>query len=216
MYKIILLLVIGFLVFIPACSKSDETEITTTDETTELITEEKTLEGKSVLMCIACKNFKDIEYQTTREHLETSGANIAVASNRTGECVGSDGLEVSADVSFSEVKPAKYDAIVVIGGPGTIEYLSGNVELHSLLNTFNDENKLISAICLAPMVLAEAGVLEGKQATVWESTQSVEALKTGGAEFIAEDVVVVGNIITANGPGAVQEFAEAIERELSQ
>ena len=75
-----------------------------------------------------------------------------------------------------------------------------------------EQNKILGAICIAPSILANAGVLKNKKATVYPSESS--NLKTKGAIYTTEDVTRDGNIITANGPAAAQDFAETITQAL--
>ena len=73
----------------------------------------------------------------------------------------------------------------------------------------------MAAICLSPVVLAKAGVLRGKKSTVFETAETVRALRDGGAEYVKTDVVVDGRIITSPGPEAVASFARRIVEALS-
>jgi len=75
------------------------------------------------------------------------------------------------------------------------------------------ENKVLGAICIAPALLAKAGVLQGKKATVWSSPldkSPIKILEKSGAIFVAEEVVSDDGIVTANGPGAAKKFAQAL------
>lgn len=83
-----------------------------------------------------------------------------------------------------------------------------NGKLHKILNDFNNSKKMIGAICLAPPVLANAGVLNGKNATCHPDAK--QELLRPEIEFKDVPVVVSKNIITANGPKASFEFAESI------
>ncbi|MCS7131535.1 MAG: DJ-1/PfpI family protein, partial [Hadesarchaea archaeon] len=75
------------------------------------------------------------------------------------------------------------------------------------------KGKKVGAICIAPIILANAGVLEGKRATVWNG-DFVRMLKERGAKYTGKQVEVDGNIITANGPTAAKEFGRTIAKEL--
>lgn len=199
-----------FLVMLPACSKSgEETETTTTSET-----DERTLEGNSVLLIVAQEQFKDIEYEGTREYLEKCGADITVATNTAGECKGMDGMTITADISLGDVVVDNYDAIILIGGQGVLDHISGNERVHEIIKTGVEDEMVVGAICLAPMVLAEAGVLDGLKATVAGHPTALSVFEEGGVEYISNPVVISGDIITADGPGAVDRFAVAIEGAL--
>jgi protease I len=75
------------------------------------------------------------------------------------------------------------------------------------------QNKIIAAICIAPTILARAGILEGKRATVWSSAldrRPIQLIQEEGAIFENKPVVTDAKLVTATGPQAVKEFAEAI------
>ncbi len=75
----------------------------------------------------------------------------------------------------------------------------------------------MGAICIAPTILAYAGVLEGKKATVWnQDGKQAEILTKNGAEFVDELVVVDGKIVTANGPPAAEAFGKKILEMLKE
>ena len=109
-----------------------------------------------------------------------------------------------------------YNAIVVIGGPGS-KLLVGNEKLDKILLDARDRNLLITAICYAPIILARIGLLKGKKATVWnEDGMQSPIFEEEGVHFVNEIVVVDGNIVTGNGPGAATEFAKTIIRVLEE
>ncbi|MDD1666685.1 MAG: DJ-1/PfpI family protein, partial [Methanomicrobiales archaeon] len=72
-----------------------------------------------------------------------------------------------------------------------------------------------AAICLSPVVLARAGVLSGKKATVFRTADSVAEMRKGGADLRGEPVVVDGRFVTANGPAVARRFGEAVVSGLS-
>ena len=75
--------------------------------------------------------------------------------------------------------------------------------------------KVVAAICLAPVVLARAGILKGKKATYFNSPVSFREMKAGGAVLVDKAVVTDGRIVTANGPAAAAEFADTFIRTLT-
>ena len=102
-----------------------------------------------------------------------------------------------------------YDAIVIIGGPGA-PGLGNLPEFNNLLKTAYDDEKIIAAICCAPMLLAKAGILTGKKATVFPDSEAVKAFKDFKVHYLHQDVVVDRNIITGNGQSAAKKFGEMI------
>lgn len=177
----------------------------------------KRLEGIEILSIISAKNFRDEEYIEPRKILESEGALVKVASNSLDKAIGMLGLTVSPDLSFLDVKPDEYHAVILAGGSGAPQYLWGNTVLHYILKETHRLSRVIGAICLAPAVLAEAGLLNNLKATVFPSPDAIAKLRAGGAHYVDEPVVVEGNIITARDPKAAslfgKEVAQAIWRE---
>ena len=86
--------------------------------------------------------------------------------------------------------------------------------LTGLARYFHETGKVVAAICLAPVVLARAGILKQKKATVYDSPVAVMEMKKGKAVLVGQPVVTDGRIVTANGPLAAKDFAAAVVKEL--
>lgn len=86
--------------------------------------------------------------------------------------------------------------------------ITSDESLQLLAKKFYEAGKLTAAICVAPAILAKAGVLSGKKATSWSG--AVDDLKNGGAIYVNEQVVRDGQLITADGPSAAASFAKKI------
>ena len=167
-----------------------------------------------VLFIIAKKGFRDVEYFIPREILEKAGYTITVASNsKAGEtAIGADDGEVKIDLNYTKAKIDDFDAVIFIGGPGALENLD-NAESYRLIQETVAKDKILGAICIAPAILAKVGVLKNKKATVWSSTfnkSGIEVLKNNSADYIGENVIQDGKIITANGPLVAKEFGEKL------
>jgi protease I len=173
----------------------------------------KKLIGKKVLMIIAKSKFRDEEYLEPRKTLEGEGARVTVASSSLDTAEGMLGLRVKPDALIGDVNESDYDGIVFVGGGGAREYFDSPVA-HALARSFYDHGKVTSAICIAPAILANAGLLNKKKATSFPSSE--EALKSKGAVFTTLDVVVDGKIITGVGPDAATTFAEKLVEVLSK
>ena len=167
-----------------------------------------------VLMIIAQKGFQDKEYEDSRKAIEEAGHTVTVASPSAGEAIGKYDSVVQPDTTISEVDINTYSAIVVIGGPGALT-LADHMAFFRLLKLAEDEQKIIGAICIAPRLLAQAGLLKGKQATVWND-DGIQAvfLEQQGARYIDAPTAVDGTIITGNGPDAAKAFGEHIAKAL--
>lgn len=174
------------------------------------------LQGIKVALVIAPEAFRDEELFVPQEQLKEAGAQAIIASTKTGEAKGMLGGTAQVETTIKDLKSSELDAVVVVGGMGSPDHLWGNSELHNLVNELHKADKLVAAICLSGAALANAGILNGKKATVWECPESLEALENGKAEYVKQPVVQDGKIITANGPEAAPEFAELIINELSK
>ena len=173
--------------------------------------------NKKILMVVSFRNFQDEEYFIPKEILENLGFKIETASLQKGIALGIAGNAVDIDLAIEEVKIKEYEAIVFCGGSGMAEQLD-NKTLQSLVLNFNKENKLIAAICVAPALLAKAGILQDKDATVWSSDFNqdyINLLQESGAIYKDQSVVVSEKIITANGPDAAEEFGQTIAQVLN-
>lgn len=173
--------------------------------------------GKKVVMVIAPSNFRDEELLKPKRVLESAGASVRIASKGVPEAAGVLGARVKVDMDLPEVNVEDYDAVVFIGGGGASVYFNDEIALDLAQKSF-DAGKVTAAICIAPVILANAGILKGKKATSWTSPtdkSTAEALKAGGAKYVGNDVVVDGFIVTANGPGAAEEFGRKLVQLLS-
>ena len=162
-----------------------------------------------VLMVIACENFRDEELAKPKEILEKNGLIVHVASSKKEGCKGMLGAGAAVDSLITEVKAQDYGAVVFVGGTGAKIYLD-SADAHKLAAEAVKEDRIVGAICLAPAILAKAGVLKGKKATVYNDEEFVGILKDGGADYTGDKVTVDGKIVTAHGPDAAAEFGEKL------
>lgn len=174
------------------------------------------LDGKQILMIVGQKNYNEEEFDYLFQRLESEGADVFVASNQLEQALGRLEGSVTPDEAIEEVDPAEYDALVLIGGYAARLFLWDDEKTHQLVRKANDLNKLIAAISTAPVVLANAGILKGRKATVFPDYDATLSLQENGAKFIYEDVVVDENIITCNHTRYKEQFAEAIIKYLSK
>lgn len=170
---------------------------------------------KHILMIIAPQGYQDIEYGTPKERFERAEMRVTTAAQQIGECHGKLGGIAQATIALVDVNVSDYDATVFIGGPGASVYQQ-NSEAHRIARETLEKQRLLCAICIAPAILAVAGVLKDKQATVWnKDEQQGVLLEQHGARYQREHVVIDGNIITADGPAAAGAFADTIIARLS-
>ena len=151
--------------------------------------------------------FEEVEALTAADLLRRAGADAMLVSV-TGEktVAGAHGLRIEADLLFEDADYAGCDMIVLPGGmPGT-KNLAAHRGLCDIIREFDRRGKLIGAICAAPMILGELGLLKGRKATIYPGME--EFLR--GAARSEEKVVTDGNIITSMGPGTAMDFGLAL------
>lgn len=169
-----------------------------------------------IIFIIAKKYFKDEEYFVPKEILERAGFFVETVAQEKGLAEGVDGGEALVDASLRNVDLESAVAVVLAGGGGAQVYFEDKL-VHNLLAEANKQGKIIGAICIAPTILAKAGILNGKKATVWSSPldkKFVKILEENGCVYLPQPVVQDGNIITANGPEAAADFAQALASKL--
>lgn len=165
---------------------------------------------------IAPERFRDEELLEPKRALEARGVAVTVASTRSGTAAGMLGAEVAIDCTVRQADPAQYDGIAIAGGAGAPAHLWDDAPLLDLVRAFHAAGKPVAAICLSGAVLARAGVLRGRRATVYPAPRAVLELKRAGATYVGEPVVVDGPIVTASGPEAATRFGAALITHLER
>lgn len=154
---------------------------------------------------------EEIEALTVVDILRRAGIDVAMISISGEKLVkGAHGIDFYADIPAEFMDFDLLDGIVLPGGmPGTLNLGANKYVLQTIID-FNCKGKLVSAICAAPSVLGEAGLLNGKKATSYPGFEE----RLLGAEVCMEEVVFDGNIITSRGMGTAIPFALEIVRYL--
>lgn len=168
------------------------------------------LSDKKILMILPHRKFQEEEYEGTSAVLTETLANVVIASSHD-TAKGIKGTIVKSNLLIKEVDSKKFDALILIGGVGSIEYWHNN-DIIDLIREAKNNGKLICAICLAPVTLANAGLLKNIKATGYNS--SGKYLGSKGAIYTGKPVEIADKIITASGPEASREFAQAIADSL--
>ncbi|HBY20057.1 MAG: hypothetical protein A2Y24_07775 [Clostridiales bacterium GWE2_32_10] len=149
------------------------------------------------------EGFEEIEAITPVDILRRGGVEVTIVSmNDSVEVKGGHGITVLADKIFDEADFSDADMLILPGGGKGTENLSRHGGLISLLTDKNEKNKYIAAICAAPIILGQMGILAGKSATCYPS----ETALLKGAKLSEGKVVQDSNIITSRGPGTAHEF----------
>jgi protease I len=167
--------------------------------------------SKTIALIIASNGFQPVEYAVTKKILAAEGYSVLTVSDRAGTATASvTAITTKVDAPLSALQLNDIDGLFIIGGPGCLEHLD-TLEMHEIVQRFHETEKPLGAICIAPRILAHAGILTGLRATGWNEDNQLAALfKEYGINYIRETCVVDHNVVTATDPQAAQEFAENI------
>ena len=163
-----------------------------------------------IVMVVAPKDFTDQEYTDPRAVFDAGGALVRVASTSRGSAVSHNGTTLTVDEAISDITLDQCDALVLVGGMGALTYLMDDEALRTIIVAAVASGKVVAAICVAPAVVARAGVLRNIRATCYPEKSVVSVLRLNGADYVEAPVVSSGKIVTANGPGASKAFAERV------
>lgn len=151
--------------------------------------------------------FEEIEALTPLDVLRRCSLDVRLVGISGQRIVrGAHGTGIEADLLFQEADFAADDALLLPGGMPGAQHLLDHAALREVLLRHHRRGGLLCAICAAPMVLGEAGLLEGKRATCYPGFES----HLHGADCTGRLVEEDGHVITGRGPGAAMEFAFAV------
>jgi protease I len=173
------------------------------------------LDGKKVLMVIPHTQFRDEEFFEPKKILEEDGAQVVTASTTARTCRGIKGGVAQADVAIADAKADDYAGVVVCGGSSVPGFFWNDKKLQELVAAMAAAGKVVAAICLSTVVLAKAKLLAGREATVYWLPEAIEELKTAGARYVPQTLLIHDNIILAEGPPDSQRFGQAIRSALA-
>lgn len=151
--------------------------------------------------------FEEIEAITIMDVLRRAGLTLVTAGLPGTIIKGMHGIQVLADKKLDDVDTSVFDGLVLPGGPGH-KNLAQSEKIIKTIQDFDSEKKLVAGICAAPAVLAKAGILDERTATIYPGMER-EIPRPRSNRIVVED-----NIITAQGPGVAMEFALAIVEKL--
>lgn len=157
---------------------------------------------KKILIPIA-DGFEEIETMTLVDILRRAGMEVVLAGIKGGTIIGSRKVKVLPDRDLNEVLHEDFDAVVLPGGQPGVDHLRKDSRVIKLLQKYQKDQKWIGAICAAPMVLGDAGLIAGKMITSYPGVES----ELTGALYRNDRVVCDGRLITSRGPGSALEFS---------
>lgn len=154
-------------------------------------------------LCLLADGFEEIEMVTPVDLLRRAGVEVVIAALGNQLACGRNGIRVEADVLLENIDVSGFEMLLIPGGPG-VEWLRKDGRAARLARQFFEENKWLAAICAAPLVLLDAGLLEGRNFTAHQSARGA----LPGA--LDERVVVDGNLVTSRGAGTAMDFGLAL------
>jgi deglycase len=167
---------------------------------------------KTVGLVIAHEGFQETEYSVTKEIIESSNiVKVITISDMAGTATSKNNVvTIPVDLTLDQIDTTHIDGLFFIGGPGALLWLD-NEKSHALLEQMYLLKKPYGAICIAPRILAKAGVLKDKLATGWDEDHKLEDIfKEYKVKLVQKSVVADGNVLTANGPDSAMEFGREI------
>lgn len=161
-----------------------------------------------MLYMFLADGFEETEAVATLDVIKRAGLGIKTVGLDKKEVTGSHNITITCDILKDNVDIEQLDGVILPGGmPGTLN-LQKDLFVEQILKYANENKKLVAAICAAPMILGELGILEDKKATCYPGFETHFC----GGRYTGESVQVCDNVITANGAGSALLFgAEIVE-----
>ena len=153
---------------------------------------------------------EELEAITITDLLTRAGVEVVTAGLDDQPVTASRGIRIIPDTTIETVKEEAFDLIVLPGGLPGANHLRDDTRLQAMLKQQSANGKLIGAICAAPKVLAEAGLLDGKNFTCYPGALGEYPELQAGSSAIEID----GNIISSRGPGTAMDFALSLIEQL--
>lgn len=165
-------------------------------------------------MIVANTDFQDLEFNNPYRAFQSQSYEITIASGNWWECYGVFGLKIENSLTFNDIEPKDYDAVVFIGGGWAYEQYLWDEKYQEIATQAN----LLCAICIAPSLLAPSWVFNWKKVTARDDGKLTEIwiLKDNWAIWQWWDLVVDWNVITASWPETSLAFGREIIKYLEK
>lgn len=156
-------------------------------------------------MIIANNGFQDYEFGIPFDIFNENDCEVTIAAWNKWDCIWVFGSKTIADLDLKSVNTKDRDIVVFVGWWWAYTQYFKNSEYLKIAK----EAKKIWAICITPMIISDTGIFNGKNVTGWDQNWvQKKYIQDNGWFWVDKDVVVSGNIVTANWPEAAKEFAE--------
>ena len=157
---------------------------------------------------------EELEAVTVIDLLRRAGVEVVTAGLGEGPVTASRGVVLMPDRALDDVLDDDFDMIVLPGGLPGADHLDADARIHSLLQRMAEQGRYTAAICAAPKVLLNAGLLDGHKATAYPGAIDGQQM-AAGSQLLSDAVVTDGRVVTSRGPGTAMDFAlELIEQLL--
>lgn len=175
------------------------------------------LEGKTVAMLVT-DGFEQVELTDPKEALEGAGATVHIVAPKADQVQGMKHMEkgdtFAVDVSLEEAKPEDYWGLVLPGGMVNGDHIRMDQKAVEFVRDFHGKGKMIAAICHGAWILIKADAVEGRRMTSHPSLET--DLREAGGQWVDEEVVVDGPLITSRKPADLPAFNAAIVDALAK
>lgn len=169
------------------------------------------LDNKRIAILVA-NGFEQVELTGPKEALEKAGADTQIVSIEQEKVTAWDrtnwGEEFQVDVTIEKASAQDFDGLVLPGGQLNPDFLRVNEQAIQFVREFDSQEKPIAAICHGPWTLIEADLVRNKRMTSYPSIKT--DLKNAGADWVDEEVVIDGRLITSRKPDDIPAFNGAI------
>ncbi len=170
-----------------------------------------TLKGLNVAILVT-DGFEQVELIEPRKALDHAGAETRIVSPQGERVRGWDftdwGDELPVDVPLDGASPDDFDALLLPGGVFNPDSLRMQPNAVAFVKEFFDAGKPVASICHGPWTVIEAGAAQGRRIASWPSLKT--DLRNAGAEWVDQEVVVDGNLVTSRNPDDIPAFNRAM------